>query len=555
MDSKTENGGLLRATLPIIGIALMTLGCDGAPSPNQESSGDGVAPDSRTKAAVRVGPGSADCVPRTPGTPASATVDARSSLGRLSSIAIGSNAAAWDGNLVDAEVPELLRDAGLQVLRYPGGSTSDNYHWLSNSPDDPNQGGTDSRANFDAYMSVVAAANVQGMITVNYGSGTAQEAADWVRYANRGGPRYAGPVPTYPGASRRGHNYGIKYWEIGNEVYGDGTYGATWEVNHKAHDPATYAQGVVSYSRAMKAVDPSIHIGAVLTAPGNWPDGQTNEASPQPWNDTVLPAACADIDFVVVHWYAQGPTAESDAALLMSPQKGESTSVSYTPDIPTMMATVKSKLARYCGSHAREVQVMVTETNSVSYNPGKQTTSLVNALFLADQVMTWLENGVSNVDWWGIHNSPFDGNVDPSLYGSYNFGDYGVLSRGLTTANGQVEPPANTPFPTYYGLQMLSHLAHRPGSAMLRTTSSNELVSLHAVRQPDGDINVMLINKDPSVTYGVNVSVEGAVTHGLASVFSYGMGSTSVAASTRPVRGSSFTVTLPPYSLTTIKLP
>jgi len=197
------------------------------------------------------------------GTPTLATVDAHAALAKFPPIAVGLNAAAWDGSLVHPDVPKLLRTAGIQTLRYPGGSVSDNYHWLSNTPDDPNQGGTDASANFDAYMSVVAASGAESMITVNYGSGTEQEAADWVRYANRGGPRYRGPVPTYPGASRKGHNYGIRYWEIGNELYGDGTFGAQWEVNHKAHDPTTYARGVVSYSAAMKAVDPSIRIGVV----------------------------------------------------------------------------------------------------------------------------------------------------------------------------------------------------------------------------------------------------------------------------------------------------
>ena len=306
------------------------------------------------------------------------------------------------------------------------------------------------------------------MITVNYGSGTEQEAADWVRYANRGGPSLQGPCSHLSRRERqKGHDYGIRYWEMGNELYGDGTYGATWEVNHKSHDPSTYAQGVVSYSAAMKAVDPSIRVGAVLTAPGNWPDGQTSATSPQPWNDTVLPIACSAVDFVVIHWYPQGPTGESDAALLMSPEQGESTSVSYTPSIPSMVATLKSLLAQYCGSHADAVQIMVTETNSVSYNPGKQTTSLVDALYLADAMMTWFENGVANVDWWAIHNSPFDGNVDPALYGSYSFGDYGILSAGLTTAGGAVEPPAQHALPRLLRGSMLSYLGHHAQDSML----------------------------------------------------------------------------------------
>ncbi len=523
--------------------ALIAPGCGEAPDAPAASLAIG---------AVSSGP-AADRV--TGGTPSAATISVGSPLGRFSPIAVGLNAAAWDGNLVDDGTSALLDATGVQIVRYPGGSTSDNYHWVSNTPDDPAQGGTVPSANFDAAMSVVTATGSQAMITVNYGSGTEQEAADWVRYANRGGPHYNGPIPTYATGCGKGHNYGIRYWEVGNEMYGDGTYGATWEVNHKSHDPTTYAQGVVSYSAAMKAADPTIHVGAVLTAPGNWPDGQTSASSPQPWNDTVLPIACGAIDFVVVHWYPQGPTGESDAALLASPQQGESTSVSYTPSIPSMMASLKSQLAQYCGSHASAVQIMVTETNSVSYNPGKQTTSLINALFLADQLLTWFENGATNVDWWALHNSPFDGNADPSLYGSYNFGDYGVLSVGQTTSGDAVEPPVNTPFPSYYGLQMLSALGHHPQDALLPATSSTALVAVHAVRKANGKINVLLVNKDPSTRYSVTVSLAGAAAHGWAGVYRYGTSSAAITESRTEVHGSSFTIAVDPYSLTTVKLP
>jgi len=489
------------------------------------------------------------------GTPSTASVDVQTSLGVLSAIAVGANAAAWDSNLVDRGVGGLLEDAGVQIMRYPGGSTADNYHWLSNTPDDPNAGGTDPSANFDAFMSVAKRAGAHAMITVNYGSGTPAEAADWVRYANGGCRRYDGPVPTYPGASKSGHDYAIRYWEIGNELYGDGTYGATWEVNHKSHDPTTYANGVVSYSAAMKAVDPAIRIGAVLTAPGNWPDGQVNTASPNPWNETVLSTACGALDFVSIHWYPQGPTGEADAALLASPQNGAATPVSYTPSIPSMIASLKAELALHCGAHADAVQIMVTETNSVSYNPGKQTTSLTNSLFLADQVLTWLENGVTNVDWWAIHNSPFDGNNDPTLYGTYEFGDYGILSRGLTSANGVVEPAAETPLPAYYGLQMLSHLGHLARSQSLAASSSTPLVSIHAVKQVNGKIHVLLINKDPSQAYTVSVSLNGAAVHGLARVFSYGKDTPAIQTGSKRVQGASFAIKVAPYSMTTVQLP
>jgi hypothetical protein len=484
---------------------------------------------------------------------ATVTIDATNRLARVPAIALGSNEAVWDGNLLDASLPGLLSDAGVRALRYPGGSTADVYHWQSNTTV-PGQSYASPDNTFDAYMGVVTAAGARPIITVNYGAGTPDEAAGWVSYANRGGPRYGGPIPTYPGGSDTGHRYHVKYWEIGNELYGNGTYSADWEYDVNGQGPAVYATRLAAYSAAMKAADPSIKIGAVLTAPGNWPDGQTSSSSPQPWNDTILSAACSSIDFAVIHWYAQGPTGESDAALLASPENGEATSVSYTPSISAMLTTLRSELVQYCGPHASEIEIMVTESNSVSYNPGKQTTSLVNALFLADSVTTWLENGASNVDWWAVHNSiTCDTNNSSALFGSYDFGDYGLLSSGETCSDA-AEPPAETLFPSYYGFRMTSHFAE-PDSTLLGTTSSTPLLSAHAVERRDGGVGVLLVNKDPAVSYDVTISLVGGSSCGSAEaeVHSYGIGSTSIARSELEVSGSSFALSAAPYSLTTVR--
>ncbi len=485
-------------------------------------------------------------------TPAQATINASQSSGFIAPTAFGLNTAAWDSHLLDGGVPGLIQQAGISMLRFPGGSTSDFYHWQSNTVESCSIcGGVDSSDTFDAFMGVARASRTQAMITVNYGSGTPQEAAGWVQYANKGGPRYNGPVPTYPGGSSTGHTYGIKYWEIGNELYGNGTYGATWEYDTHGQGPATYASNVVQFSQAMKAVDPTIKIGLVLTAPGNWPDGQTSSSSPQPWNNTVLPIACSSVDFVVVHWYAQGPNGESDSGLLAAPENGESTSVSYTPGIPSMMSTLHSEISQYCGSHASAVQIMVTETNSVSYNPGKQTVSLVNALFMDDNYLNWLENGAANVSWWDLHNSimPNDNN-DPSLYGTANYGDYGVLSSGETSGNAS-EPPADTPFPPYYGLQMLSHVI-QPWGKMLSASSSQSLVAVYAVGQSGDRIAVLLINKDPNTTYQVSLSWSGVKPAPNPTAYFYGENSSSISVSHEHGILPDYTQTLPPYSLTTL---
>lgn len=486
-----------------------------------------------------------------PGVAASATINTSTALGRVPSTALGVNDAVWDGNLLDSNLPGLISATGANVMRYPGGSTADVYHWQSNSTE-PNQSYANPNNTFDAFMGQVQAARSQAMITVNYGSGTAQEAANWVQYANKGSAGYTGPVPTYMGGSSTGHNYGIKYWEIGNEIYGNTTYGGDWEYDLNAPGPTVYANNVVADSQAMKAVDPTVKIGLVLTAPGNWPDAQTSATSPQPWNNTVLPIACASTDFVIIHWYAQGPSGETDAGLLAAPENGESTNVSFTPSIPSMIATVRSELSQYCGAHASKMQIMVTETNSVSYNTGKQTVSLVNGLFLDDNYMTWLENGVANVDWWDIHNSATGGNNNSdSLYGDTQYGDYGLLSNGTCASATICEPAAETPFPAYYALQMLSHL-EQGGDTMVASTSSNSLIAVHAVRQANGHLAIMLINKDPNNTYDVTLSLSGCKAITAATVYRYGENSPAITSSTQLAHGSTITVSLAPYSTNTV---
>ena len=225
------------------------------------------------------------------------TVDASQTLATAQSAAIGMNVAVWDGQMNSSATPGLLSAAGIGAVRYPGGGYADGYHWQTHTVDG---GYVASNTEFDAFMGTVQAAGAQAIITANYGSGTAAEAAAWVEYANVA------------------QGYGITYWEIGNEVYGNGLYGATWETdNHDSLTATTYATNLLEYTSAMKAVDPTIKIGAVLTTPGNWPDGIVGTGDTLDWNNTVLSIAGSEIDFVIVHHY---PYSTTESELLGKPQ-------------------------------------------------------------------------------------------------------------------------------------------------------------------------------------------------------------------------------------------
>lgn len=109
------------------------------------------------------------------------TVDAGSSLGTVPTTGVGMNTAVYDSNMNDPAAASLLKAAGIRQLRYPGGSYGDGFHWKTNSM----SGGGYVAANtdFDHFMATVHAVGAQPIIIANYGSGSPEEAAGWVKYA------------------------------------------------------------------------------------------------------------------------------------------------------------------------------------------------------------------------------------------------------------------------------------------------------------------------------------------------------------------------------------
>jgi hypothetical protein len=471
----------------------------------------------------------AAAVPASAATADAVTINATSGLGTIPAHGIGLNTAVYDGSMNDSAIPPLLKAAGIDALRYPGGSYSDIYNWQTNVA----QGGYDApNTNFADFMGTAQATGASPIITVNYGTGTPSLAASWVQNANVT------------------NHYGISYWEVGNEIYGNGTYGANWETDAHCNTslngspvtigsepnqtyncgPSTYATNVLSYISAMKAVDSGIHVCAVVTTPGFWPDNVTNSEYPQSWNQTVLSTLGSKTDCVVVHYY---PSSSSDSAATM---------LTHTSDIPGIVSTVKSQIQQYAGVNPATVPILVTETNSTvdqDTQPG--------ALFAADMYMSWLENGVTNVDWWDEHNGP----GTPSMVdGAQDYGDGGMFSSG-GNGSGVTEPPVDTPFGSYYGVELLSKLGG-PGDTMVTSTSANPLVKVHAVRRSGGNLDVLIENEDPSNAYTANLTYNNFTPSGTPTVYTLGLNATSITSSTQ---SSASSVTVAPYTLTVIQVP
>jgi alpha-N-arabinofuranosidase len=91
------------------------------------------------------------------------------------------NTAVWDGDFDTSNTINLLTSMGAQVLRFPGGSLSDDYHWATNTTDSNTWQWATS---FDQFAQVATTVGTQAFITANYGSGTPAEAAAWVKESN-----------------------------------------------------------------------------------------------------------------------------------------------------------------------------------------------------------------------------------------------------------------------------------------------------------------------------------------------------------------------------------
>ncbi len=232
------------------------------------------------------------------------------------------------GELRAGAVEELAR-LHLGILRFPGGSLSQSYHWRDgvgpraerpasigyfDGSELANDYGTDEHLQLCKRLAAVAS------ITVNFETGTPQEAANWVEYVNGEVPADAPDTWTttsWPGdavapsgyfawlRSTFGHPapYEVARWEVGNEVYDN------WGAMYSA---AAYAERFVDFARAMKAVDPSIQVAAVgyERADQPWKEGD------DPWNATVAGIAGADMDALHVHTYT--PCADGRTVALMT---------------------------------------------------------------------------------------------------------------------------------------------------------------------------------------------------------------------------------------------
>lgn len=127
------------------------------------------------------------------------------------------------------DVIAALREIAAPVVRWPGGCFADTYHWKdgigprAQRPAIINStwGGVTEDNSFGTheFLDFCELIGAEPYLCVNVGSGTVQEAADWVEYVNSD---VRSPMTELRQKNGREKPWRVKYWAVGNESWGCG---------------------------------------------------------------------------------------------------------------------------------------------------------------------------------------------------------------------------------------------------------------------------------------------------------------------------------------------
>lgn len=437
----------------------------------------------------------------------------------------GINTAAWDGYLPSASTIPVLNEMGIQALRWPGGSWGDGYHFTNEYAAFQARGYGCVTTNF---MKVATNTGAQIYFIANYGSAAPAEAVQWVKHCNLT------------------NQWGVKYWEVGNENFGSWETDFNTNAPFKAHDPWTYAMRFTNYYALMKAADPTIKIGAVAMPGEGAYANNTDHPAINPrtgttnygWTPVLLNTLSnlgGSPDFLIAHEYAPN---DGDTQNLLWSAK------SWSADA----ASLRQMLTDYLGSSSTNIELVCTENGA---GGDRQRTSLVGGLFFADSIGQILQTEFNARLWWDLRNGRSAiSSSDPALYGWRNYYDEGVVS-------GNAEPTNR--YPGFFCAKLMKFFA-RGGDRVVTATSDYPLLAVYAVRRTNGSLSLLCINKSASTPLPASIAITGYRPATNATVYSYGIAQdeaarTNAAATMLDIATNSFNVagtnlacTFAPYS-------
>lgn len=418
--------------------------------------------------------------------PASATytvtIDRSLVLTKVPRSLFGNNANLWMTQMVtEPTLLDHITKLHPHIIRFPGGSISDIFFWNApnnTAPSDApselvNAAGVSAPSGFwygknadnwtlsvDNYYTMLQQTGNQGLITINYGyaryskatnpvAAAAHLAADWVRYDNGR----------------------TKYWEIGNENFGDWEAGYRIKLADNKDGQPEFLTGQL-YGQHFKVIADSmrkaatekgktIYIGAV-TVEAESPSWATN--THKTWNSGLMSAAGTSPDFYVIHSYYTPYNTNSNAADILN---------TATTETKKMMDFVKQTLQN---SGIAAKPIALDEWNIFAVG-SKQQVSHINGLHADLLLGELLKNNYGMSSRWDLANAWDNGN------------DHGMFNNGD-------EPdgvPKWNPRPAFYHMYFFQKFL---GDRMVASSVSGTTdIESYASSFASGEMGLALINK------------------------------------------------------------
>lgn len=333
------------------------------------------------------------------------------------------------GNIYDPESPfadenglrqdyiDLVKQLNVRSLRWPGGNFVSGYNWedgigtkdqrpskrdLAWKQIESNQMGTDEYAKF---CSLIGADN---FLCVNGGTGTLDDARNWVEYCNGEAGTYYADLRIKYGNEKP---FDVKYVGLGNEVDGP------WQMGQKSAED--YCKWALEAGKLIGLLDENIKLvasGASLYRPGNeWVD----------WNEYVLDEMVGKIDYISVHRYSTEALPGGRANKVFADHM--SLGLDIDEKIETTQALIKKAMVK--SESERPVYISFDE-----YSPGFG--GLLSSLMLAQHLNSFIRHAdvvkMANITMITnlVGNSP-EGDFKNSIFHTFSLFSHNALGAAL----------------------------------------------------------------------------------------------------------------------------
>ena len=389
-------------------------------------------------------------------------------------------------NGIRLDVLDALKKLKVPVLRWPGGCFADTYHWKDaigpKSKRKPIEnftwGGVRENNAFGTheFLDLCEWLGAEPYLAVNMGSGTVQEAVDWVQYVNH--PNGSSYLTDLRKQNGRSQPWKVKYWGVGNESWDCG--------GHMTAD--YYVNEFRKYATLMTSYNNTEGLFRIAVGPG------TEDYN---WTETVMSKIPAKrIDGLSVHHYS----------VINWSAKGSATDFSEEQYFKTM-------------SEAWRMERFITRNSEVmdKYDPQKRVALIVdewggwyNVEPGTNPAFLYQQNTMRDAMIAGLSLNIFNNHCDRVRMANLAQTINVLQSVILTNQEKMILTP------TYHVMEMYN--VHQDALMIPVTVSSADYVlgdkkmtavSASASRDKQGRVHVSLVNMDAAKTQPVTISIGG----------------------------------------------